>query len=240
MIKDNIDILVVTETKVDETFPEAQFKIDGYKPFPYRFDRTSNGGGIMIFVREDIPSKLLNKHTFSSDIEGLFVEINLRKSKWLLFGSYHPPSQNDDYYFDSVSRAMDTYLGQYDRFILTGDFNCQVSEPCLHSFLDQYNAINIVNEPTCFKNIQNPSCIDLFITNKRGSFQNTTAISTGLSDFHKMVVTVFKTKFEKQAPKIIHYRSYKNFNNDQFKSDLRRHAHLCTSYNDFEKFLWKF
>ena len=44
----------------------------------------------MIFVREDIPSKKLIKHTFPDDIEGLFIEINLRKCKWLLFGSYHP------------------------------------------------------------------------------------------------------------------------------------------------------
>ena len=35
------------------------------------------GGGVLIYVREDIPSKLLNKHVFPNDIEGLFIEINL-------------------------------------------------------------------------------------------------------------------------------------------------------------------
>ena len=44
-------------------------------------------------------SKLLSKHNFPDDIEGIFVEINLRKIKWLLFGTYHPPSQADNYYF---------------------------------------------------------------------------------------------------------------------------------------------
>ena len=52
----------------------------------------------MIFVMDDIPNKLLTKHNFSSDVEGLFVELNFRKSKWLLFGTYHPPSQNDQYF----------------------------------------------------------------------------------------------------------------------------------------------
>ena len=83
--KDRIDILVLTETHIDASFPTEQFLIEGFKVL-YRQDRNKNGGGIMIYVREDIPSKLLDKHTFpdvifdSNDnlgpIEGIFIEIN--------------------------------------------------------------------------------------------------------------------------------------------------------------------
>ena len=234
LIKDKVDILVVTETKVDDSFPASQFKIDGFS-LPFRLDRTSNGGGVMIFVREDIPSKVLNKHKFDGNLEGLFVEINLRKTKWLLFGAYRPPSQSITYFLDSVSNALDIYLKFYDNFLLVGDFNCEESESNMSSFLSQYNASSLVKQPTCFKNIQNPSCIDLFITNKNKSFQNTSVISTGLSDFHKMVITVFKLKFGKQKPKIMHYRDYKNFNKDSFENELKLHSHSCTSYGMFEK-----
>ena len=55
-------------------------------------------------------------------------------------------------------------------------------------------------EDTCFKNTLNPSCIDLFIRNSPLSFQNTIAVSTGLSDFHKMVITVMKISFKKHSP----------------------------------------
>ena len=120
LIKDNIDILVVTETKLDDSFPVAQFKIDGFTT-PFRLDRTSNGGGLMIFVREDIPCKILNRHKFPDDIEGLFIEINLRKTKWLLFGAYKPPSQNLSYFLDSLSAALDIYLKFYDNFLLWGE-----------------------------------------------------------------------------------------------------------------------
>ena len=58
LIHGNIDILVITETKLDHTFPEKQFLIPGYKK-PYRRDRNANGGGVMIYVREDIPSDVL-------------------------------------------------------------------------------------------------------------------------------------------------------------------------------------
>ena len=53
-----IDIVVVTETKLDETF-----LMDGFSK-PYRLDRNKNGGGVKIFIRETISSKILEKHIF--------------------------------------------------------------------------------------------------------------------------------------------------------------------------------
>ena len=82
-----VDVLVLTETKLDDSFPKAQFLVDGFSE-PYRYDRNRKGGGVMIYIRENIPSKLLEKHKFHDDIEGLFVELNFRKVKWLLFGTY--------------------------------------------------------------------------------------------------------------------------------------------------------
>ena len=58
----NVDILLISETKIDSSFPTAQFKIEGYTT--YRLDRNSNGGGILLYVREDIPSTLLNTRLF--------------------------------------------------------------------------------------------------------------------------------------------------------------------------------
>ena len=48
---DKLDILLVSETKVDPSFPSSQFAMDGFS-FPFRLDRNSLGGGIMLFVRE--------------------------------------------------------------------------------------------------------------------------------------------------------------------------------------------
>ena len=56
IIKNNIDVLIVTETKLDSSFPSGQFLIDGFaKPFPR--DRNKTGGDVIIFIRDDIPSK---------------------------------------------------------------------------------------------------------------------------------------------------------------------------------------
>ena len=101
-LQGKVDILVIKETKLNSTFPTSQFLIESYSE-PYCFDKSRNWGGVLIYVREDIPSKPLTDHTLPHDIEGIFVEINLRKNKWLLFGSYHPPSPSDEYFFDLVN-----------------------------------------------------------------------------------------------------------------------------------------
>ena len=54
----NIDVLLVSETKIDDSFPNENFLIDGFST-PYRLDRNSNGGGLILFVRKDISSNLV-------------------------------------------------------------------------------------------------------------------------------------------------------------------------------------
>ena len=55
-INDKIDILMISETKLDSSFPKSEFIIPGYTE-PYRFDRNRHGGGILLYIRSDIPSK---------------------------------------------------------------------------------------------------------------------------------------------------------------------------------------
>ena len=90
VILKNVNILVMTETKLDDSFPLGQFYVEGFT-MPYRLDSNRNGGDVIIYVREDIPSKILEKHKLPQDVEGMIVELNFRKIKWLLFGTYHRP-----------------------------------------------------------------------------------------------------------------------------------------------------
>ena len=68
--------------------------------------------------------------------------------------------------------------------------------------------------------------------------QKTTAIETGLSDFHKMIVTVLKATFPKQGPTVINYRNYKKYNDNVFKSDLKQELQKIDpsglNYSSFE------
>ena len=93
MIEGKDDILVVTETKLDSTFPTNKFYINGFTK-PYRRNRNRNGRGVLIYIREDVPSKELDNH-LPNAIEGMFIEVNLKKSERLLFRYYHSLSQSD-------------------------------------------------------------------------------------------------------------------------------------------------
>ena len=126
------------ETKLDDTYPTSQHHIEDYS-MAYRADKNRNGGGVVIYAREHFLSNVLRKHSCSNNIEGIFLEINFRKSKWLLCSTYHPPSQSNQYYFDNIDKALDVYC-QYEKVVLVGDFNAQIGEKY---FLDFYFNMNL-------------------------------------------------------------------------------------------------
>ena len=113
---------------------------------------------------------------------------------------------------------LNVYLKSYDNILIMGNFNSEFSEKCLNSFCNANSLKTLNRGPTCFKNPSNPSCIDLFLTNRQQGFQQTHAIETGISDFHKMVVTVMKTHYKKQKAKSIHNKYIMNHQKRLFKN----------------------
>ena len=57
---------MISESKLDGSLPHSEFLIDGFHR-PLRFDRNKNGGGILLYVREDIPAKILSHHFPSAE-----------------------------------------------------------------------------------------------------------------------------------------------------------------------------
>ena len=70
----------------------------------------------------------------------------------------------------------------------------------MNNFWESYNLSSFIREETCYKNPENPSCLGLFLTNSPNSFQNSSVVETGLSDFYRMIVTVMKTSFQRLPP----------------------------------------
>ena len=220
LVKDNVDILLVSETKLDNSYTSEQFIIDGYSK-PIRLDRNCHGGGVLFLIRDDLPCRVLSSHTLPDNVEGIFIEITIRKSKWLIMGAYCPHKEKISYFLNSVSKELDKFLPSYENILLLGDFNSTMSEKEMHGFCEMYNLENLIKGPTCFKNPTNPSSIDVMLTNKKSSFQNSITLETGLSDCHLMTITVLKKYFKKQDPITINYRDYKSFDGNSFRRDLK-------------------
>ena len=133
---------------------------------------------------------------------------------------------------------MDYYLSIYDNYILIGNFNSEPNEEILKEFCEIYNLTSLIQEATCFKSLLDPGSIGLMLTNRQRRFQNSHNVETGLSDHHKMTITVLKTLFQKQSRKIIKYMDYKTVNVNLFRDQLLKHITSCgddITYDTFEK-----
>ena len=237
LLADNIDLLLLSETKLDDSFPLSQFRIDGYRLF--RKDRDRFGGGLCLFVNEDIPCREI-ECTFLHGTEYLCVEINLRKRKWLVIGVYKPPQKNERSFLEKISNELNELIKKYENLLLLGDFNMTPDNVAMKEFLSTHDFENLVKSPTCFKG-SNPRCIDLLLTNQSQLFMKTNTFITGISDFHALTTSIMKMPFIKGNPKVNFYRNYKNFEKEKFEEELfsKLNNESDLDYDKFEEIFIK-
>ena len=157
------------------------------------------------------------------------------------------------YFLNHVSKELDTFLPSYGNILLLGDVNSTMSEKEMQEFCTMYNLENLIKDSTCYKNVSNPSSIDVMITNKnvsnpssidvmltnkKSSFENSMTLETRLSEHHKMTITVLKSNFKKNDHITINYRNYKSFDDQKFRNYVIRRLEQFETLNidDFECF----
>ena len=116
-VKGKVDVLMITETKLDDSFPTMQFNIEGY--YTFRLDRNEYGGGILLYVRDDIPSKFIPMK--NSSIEGFFIELDWRIKKWLFCSTYNPNRSFISDHLNTVVNNKGLLLANYEKFFLMED-----------------------------------------------------------------------------------------------------------------------
>ena len=140
MLEKNVHIFLISETKLD--------------------DSLKDGGGLLLYIREDIPSRLLQCKSQRS-IESPSIEINLRKRKWFLSCSYNPHRNSISRHLECLNRVIDEHKRTYDNFILIADFNVGIEENSMKNFCYINYLKSLIKIPTCFKNPDKPTCTDL-------------------------------------------------------------------------------
>ena len=120
LTKNKIDVCLKLETKVDESFLNQQFKINGCKIF--RRDRDKFGGGLIFYVNETIHRKILSLESIPINIELILLEFTVKNQRWLCIGIYRPPSQNEKYFIDHLSKTLGQLTCQDDKTMLIGGF----------------------------------------------------------------------------------------------------------------------
>ena len=90
IIQNTLDIFLVCETKIDSGFPNERFSLPEYRIL--RKDRRTHGGRLIIYVNEDLSCIVLQKYLIHQDLEIIFLELKLSKTKLLIIGTYKPAS----------------------------------------------------------------------------------------------------------------------------------------------------
>ena len=106
----------------------------------------------------------------SSSIKVFFIELNLRCKKWLLICSYNPHRSLISEHLSIIARDLDLLCANYHETLFMGNFNAEPHDHFLMDFCDKYNVKILIKVPTCFINPENPSSIDLMLTNSNRSF----------------------------------------------------------------------
>ena len=136
-----------------------------------------------------------------------------------------PISTNIKIFFLELSKTLDIATSRYDNLIVMGDLNIDVDDPNasgmqdLNGLLISYDLSIITKGKTC-TTWGHESSLDIILTNKPKSHMHTTSLELGISDFHKMSLTILKSQLSRLKPRKITYRSYKNFNVEHFLEEL--------------------
>lgn len=222
--KDLVDIFVISETKLDETFSNALFAVRNFST--YRCDRNARGGGVIIFVNSAIPHCINNELTsyITNGIEGMVLEFTLGKCKWFLSALYKPPAIKNSDFENSFVTLHDNLFTHSQNIITVGDLNFDMNkENKLHDLMTIFNLKNIISGSTCNKG-DNPTSLDVLLVSRKASFLEAFNTDIGISDHHSMIGCAMRSYAPRKVKHIITYRSYKHFSDELFISDLNNVA----------------
>ena len=138
---------------------------------------------------------------------------------------YPPPtSENLASFIEELTDCLRKGRGFYETFIILGDLNIDAKVvgrelDKLEEVFDLFKLTNLIRYETCFTK-DHKSTTDLVIPNKPKCFQNTCITETGLSGFHKLILTFFKIQITRLKPKIIFYHNHTHFEDSRFLEDL--------------------
>ena len=232
-------VLCLAETKIDDSFKTAQFVLPGFHP-PFRQDRTNRGGGLLAYVRADIPCRKLSFET--KQVETISLELTLNNKKWGIILAYKPPKITNTEFLHEMEGLCERMTSLYENILLMGDLNFDLLDPnkssALQDLMNLYDLQNLVTVPT-FLHQNGSSLIDVALTPNKRQFCDSAVIDMPCSDGHALVVVTTRSYLPKPRPKTITYRSFKTFIAENFRRDISYVPFgVCDIFDDPSDALW--
>jgi len=235
--KSNFGVFAVSETWLTDSVPDEFVNIDGYRI--YRNDRETCGGGVAIYVKEDIQHSFLS-NLISSDIENSWVLIKPDHYKPFLIGCFYRPPSSNKQYLDKMIECIQNAKNELEDLIVLGDFNfpfsleeLNITDPCVY-LQHMVGARQLITCPTRVTRLTS-TIIDHIYTTIPEKHSKSGVMECSISD-HYLIYTLLSTKQEKTKSKEIRIRNFNKFNNINFISDIRKLSLLnINNYTDVNK-----
>lgn len=231
------DLLVITETKLNSTFPDSQFQVHGFRLL--RNDRNRCGGGVAMFIRSNIPFMRAKRLESFIGIECVAVRLKLSNSWTTFVGLYRPPSLEKSTWKFEMCNLFETVTEMSKDVFILGDFNCDMLNPNkppnqgrdLMDIMDIFAFENLISGATRITD-NSQTLLDLVLTNSKLRVLQAGVSNPHVSD-HALVYAILRVFSPKCRSQKICFRSMKNFDVDKFCDDLN-YAPFVTVMNSFE------
>jgi exonuclease III len=219
----NIDILCLCETFLNNTFSNNELFIENFKMF--RKDRDAHGGGLVIYIKDDLHC-IERIDLENSSVESLWLEVKQSNSKsFLLSYVYRPPSSRVQWLEDFTNMIVNSPLDEKECIVM-GDFNFDLInlDSSSKSWLEVMESVRfsqLVQTPTRVTKTST-TLIDHAFSNTPSNVSCVTVPFYAISDHYPVCLTRKISSNYNKGPvhKTITYRSMKNFDETNFLTDL--------------------
>ncbi len=238
-----IDVLCISETKLNDTIVDKDINCDP-KFKVYRKDKSSNSGGLIAWIRADIPQQRvydLELDCEQNHIESMIFELKVKKEIWYIIFAYKNPSVSNNVFLDKLKNVYESVISKSKEIILLGDLNIdmlstenELSDQLCHV----YDLDNLISEPTCYKKPEG-SLLDPILVRNGKRFKNPINVFCGYSDWHHLVGCITKLHIPPSKPLRIKYRNLKNFDQNEFKECVSQIPfQVCSVFDDVSDQYW--
>ena len=196
LIENRVHVCALNETRLDSEIDNSEIEIPGYTII--RKDRNRNGGGVAIYIQNDIKYKVLEDRSFD-DLEAILISIELKNSQPILFLNwYRPPSSGRDI-LDAYENVLMFMCSFNVHSLIMGDTNFDIYRKPALSHTKKYDQMNqtygfyYVNTTKCTRvTSETSSLIDHMLSNQLDNIKSSGVLEVSMGD-HFMNYMVWKS-----------------------------------------------